>query len=46
MSRFIQEGAKEQKAPKDGKPRKLAGDKGYDYGSLKDSKDIPLKRGK
>jgi hypothetical protein len=46
MSRFIQEGSKPQKTPKESKPRKLAGDKGYDYGNLKDSKDIPLKRGK
>ena len=46
MSRFIQEEAKPQKAPKESKPRKLAGDKGYDYNVLKGGKDIPLKRGK
>lgn len=46
MSRFIQEEVSPQKAPKKEKPRKLAGEKDYDYGNLKDSKDIPFKRGK
>ena len=46
MSRFIQEEAAPKKAPKESKPRKLAGDKGYDYSDLKSGKDIPLKRGK
>lgn len=46
MSRFIQEEVGAKKAPKEQKPRKLAGDKGYDYSDLKNGKDIPLKRGK
>lgn len=46
MSRFIQQETEVKKSPKESKPRELAGSKGYDYSNLKDSKDIPLKRGK
>lgn len=46
MSRFVQEVDAPQKEVKDKPQRTLAGDKGYDYKNLSNTKDIPIKRGK